>query len=115
MITNFENITEGLSTKENTIILPKLISLVKWRRGKKNAVSNKKLINLLSAMGHDISQPRMRKMINQIRLKKLVKNLIASSKGYYVTDDPAEIKNYILSLRERAEAINAVADSLLNK
>ncbi len=111
MITNFENITEGLSYEEMTIILPKVIELVKWRRGKENAVSNRKLVNLLTAMGHNVSESRIRKMINQIRLNGLVRNLLASSKGYYVTNDPNEIKNYVQSLRERASAINAIANT----
>jgi len=111
MITNFENITEGLSHEEMTVVLPKVIELVKWRRGKENAVTNRKLVNLLTAMGHNVSEPRIRKMVNQIRLNGLVKNLLATSKGYYVTNDPKEIKNYVQSLRERASAINAIADT----
>jgi len=113
MITNFEDVTEGLSTNENTVILPKLIELLKWRNGKDNAISNRKLVNLLTAMGHDVTDTRVRKMINQIRIKKLVYNLLANSKGYYVSKDPKEIHKYVLSLRERAVAINAVADSLV--
>jgi hypothetical protein len=112
MITNFENVTEGLSKTETTVILPKVIELVKYRKGKNNAVSNKKLVNLLTAMGHEVSEPRIRKMINQIRLKGLVNNLLASSKGYYISDDPNEVKKYVASLRERASAINAIADEL---
>lgn len=112
MKTNFEEITEGLSHEETTVILPKVIELVKWRKGKENAVSNKKLVNLLTAMGHNTNEARIRKMINQIRLKGLVKNLLASSKGYYVSNDPNEIKKYVESLRERASAINAIADEL---
>lgn len=112
MITNFEDITEGLTTHENTVILPKLIELLRWRRGKENAVTNRKLVNLLTAMGHDIQESRIRKLINQIRVHGLVKNLLATSKGYYVSNDPKEINKYILSLRERAVAINSVADAL---
>lgn len=112
MITDYEKITEGLSKEEIETILPKVIELVKWRKGNTNAVTNKKLVNLLTAMGHDVTEPRIRKMINQIRLKGLVKNLLASSKGYYVSNDSEEIKKYVASLRERAAAINAIADEL---
>jgi hypothetical protein len=111
MITNFENITEGLTHEENTIVLPKVIELLKWRKGKENAVTNRKLVNLLTAMGHDVCEPRIRKIINQIRLKGLVRNLLATSKGYYVTNDEKEIRNYVMSLHERASAINAIADT----
>ena len=111
MITNFENVTEGLSHEEKTVILPKVIELVKWRKGKENAVSNRKLVNLLNAMGHPISEPRIRKMINQIRVNGLVKNLLATSKGYYVSNDQTEIKNYVQSLHERASAIIEIANT----
>jgi hypothetical protein len=111
MITNYENITEGLTQEETKIILPKVVELVRWRRGKENAVTNRKLVNLLTAMGHDVCEPRIRKMINQIRLNGIVKNLLATSKGYYITTDHEEIKNYVKSLRERASAINAIADT----
>jgi len=112
MITNFEDITEGLSTNENKIILPRLIELVKWRIGRENAITNKKLVHLLAQMGHDVQETSIRKMINQIRIHGLVGNLLATSKGYYVSNDSKEITKYILSLRERAAAINAVADAL---
>lgn len=112
MITSFECITEGLSTTECEVILPKLIELLKYRKGKENAITNKKLRNLLSAMGHDIPDSRIRKMINQIRLKGLINNLLASARGYYVSNDSNEINKYVVSLRERAAAINAIADEL---
>lgn len=112
MITNFEDVTEGLSKEETKIILPKVIELVRWRNGKKNAVCNRQLVNILNALGHNVTEPRIRKIINQIRLKGLVNNLLASSKGYYVSNDPDEIKKYVASLRERALAINAIADEL---
>lgn len=113
MITNFEDVTQGLTHHENTVILPKLIELLKWRKGKENAITNKKLVNLLTAMGHDIQESRIRKLINQIRLHGLVKNLLATYKGYYVSNDQKEVQKYVLSLRERADAINAVANSLV--
>lgn len=112
MITNFESITEGLSTEECKVVLPKVIELLKYRKGKDNAITNKKLRNLLTAMGHDVPESRIRKIINQIRLKGLVNNLLASSKGCYVSNDKDEINQYVGSLRERATAINAIADEL---
>ena len=112
MITNFEEVTEGLSHVEVTVILPKVIELLKYRQGKDNAITNKKMRNLLSAMGHDVHPAQIRKMINQIRLKGLVNNLLASAKGYYVSNDKKEIGKYVSSLRERAAAINAIAAEL---
>ena len=101
-----------LSSEETKIILPKLISLLKWRKGKENAVTNKRLVMLLTAMGHNISQPRIRKMINHIRTNNLVHNLLANSHGYYVTNDENELTSYINSLHKRANEINKIAEAL---
>lgn len=54
---------------------------------------------------------RLRKIVNHIRVKRMCKNLIANSKGYYVSNDPQEIRDYVRGLRLRAQAIGAVADS----
>lgn len=55
---------------------------------------------------------RVRKIINHIRTNGWCPRLIASSKGYYVSDDNEEMKQYVQSLRARANAINAIADKL---
>jgi len=112
MITNFEEITVGLSHVEATVVLPKVIELLKYRKGKDNAITNKKIRNLLTAMGHEVHPAQIRKMIHQIRMKGLVNNLLASAKGYYVSSDKEEIEKYVTSLRERAAAITAIADEL---
>ena len=52
---------------------------------------------------------RIRKIVNHIRLTGMCPNLIASSKGYYVSEDKSEILEYVNGLRERANAINQVA------
>ena len=55
---------------------------------------------------------RVRKIINHIRFAGWCPRLIASSNGYYVSNDDEELKQYVQSLRARAKAIYAVADKL---
>jgi hypothetical protein len=54
---------------------------------------------------------RIRKIINHIRINRMITDLVATSKGYYREPDPKKLLLYVTSLRQRAEAINAVADS----
>ena len=55
---------------------------------------------------------RVRKIVNYIRFAGWCPRLIANSNGYYVSNDAEELKQYVQSLRARANAINAVADKL---
>lgn len=60
-----------------------------------------------------LTEARVRKMSNHIRRNSLFP-LCATTVGYYLTDDVAEIAREIQSLRDRANAINAAADGLLH-
>lgn len=50
--------------------------------------------------------------MNYIRVKGVVKCVIATSNGYYVATNKAEISDYTDSLKGRAEAIYAVAQAV---
>lgn len=68
---------------------------------------------LLEDLQQKVSSVRIRKVINYIRVNMLIKNLLAGSKGYYVSEDPKEIKDYIRSLDGRIEAIRKVRESFI--
>ena len=55
---------------------------------------------------------RIRKLINHIRVNGLVECLMATSNGYYITEDPWEMKRYIESLQGREDAICAVKEAM---
>lgn len=111
MIQGFNNETAPLTDYERKTILPIIAG---WLRhtSKERPIINKTATKWLKDRGYNISEPRFRKVVSAIRIEGIVENVIATSKGYYVTDDPAEVAEYITSLRERASAINAVADAL---
>lgn len=111
MITNFEEQTKPLSKEEQEKMVPELVQLFEARKGLRQAIRNRALITFLSIVGYDTKPDRVRKMINFIRVNCLVKNLIASNLGYYVSNDEKEIQNYVLSLYQRARAIIAVGES----
>lgn len=113
MIHGFEDITAVLS-KDELELVPLFVHGFQWRIGAVNAITSPEIItNLWSKKAIRVTGARVRKIVNYIRMKGLVANLIATSEGYYVENDPVKLKEYVGSLKARAKAINAVADSYL--
>ena len=106
MITNFEEFTGELTEYDAEKVLPLLdyyISTV--ARGKDNSITNARLVELCASEGVKTSGPRVRKIIHEIRVRGIINNLLATSKGYYVSDDPDEVDVYIKSCKERISSI----------
>lgn len=111
MITNFEDFTHDLTEYEKRILLPIMVRSLKAKIGLHSAITNKKIVATLTLQGLKINEARVRKIINYIRIRGIVTNLIATSKGYYVSANQQEIDKYVESLRQRARAIQAIADT----
>lgn len=113
MITNFENITHELSDIELEM-LPLMVNGFK-RYTKQYPIKEPEIVARFNSNNPKtkLNGARLRKLVNHIRCHSMLP-LIATSKGYYLSDDIAEIKNQIMSLRERANSINRCADGLLN-
>lgn len=112
MITNFENFTMILNEYEKTVLVPALVSGLKLKVGKDRAVTNSSIVEGLNKHNFNINETKVRKLINYIRIYGLVDCLVATSSGYYVSEDVEEIQSYIKSLSERASAIIHVRDCL---
>ena len=69
------------------------------------------IIRSFKERGKVMTGPRIRKIVHYIRVQHLVRNLMASSKGYYIETDRSKILEYKESLRRREAAIKAVRDS----
>lgn len=104
----FEPETTKLTEYELKLV-PIVVNILKSRLGKENAITNNNLVNRMSKLGFSsITPERMRKIINHIRIFDQLACLVASSKGYYISNDEQEISAYIDSLRGREEAIREV-------
>jgi len=112
MITNFEEETEPLTPKEIRMAEQFSRSFQK-RIGPDQAITNAEIQTRYRAL-HQItlSGARIRKIINHIRITGMVPGLVASSKGYYMSNSPDELRRYIQSLDERIQAIVAVRHSM---
>ncbi len=109
MITNFEEITAEFTADEKKLI-PVLIKGFN-SHSKADPVKAPVIISKLKAAGYKISQPRLRKIVNFLRAASIIP-VIATSNGYFVSNDPQEISKQIQSLHERADAIKNSAKGL---
>ena len=91
----FEPETTKLTEYELKVV-PIVVNILKSRLGRENAITNKHLVNKMNALGFSSMTPeRVRKLINHIRMYDLLDCLVASSKGYYISNDEKEMSDYI--------------------
>ena len=111
MIQGFEDQTEELTQYEIEVLVPIMVKGLSTKIGQDNAITNSKIRSRLKDKEMNISDARIRKIINYIRVNKLIINLLATSKGYFISNDPAEITRYKESLVARANSILNLAKS----
>lgn len=104
MIEGFEDITYDLTEGEKKLV-PSFVTSFSKYRGKNNAVTSKQIIAGFEKKGIKISGSRVRLIISYIRDAWLVPGLIASSKGYYITEDVEDMKRWCDSMSQREAKI----------
>jgi hypothetical protein len=120
MLTLFPTITPRLTSVEKKTLVPMLIDCLS-NTDEGNIHKGAELCSWFTACGHHVSEAKIRKMVNYIRIKKLKQGIdcnwgnkvvIGTSKGYFITNDPKIIKAQIQSLQGRVDSQLAVVDSL---
>lgn len=114
MITNFEIITSELDRYEQRLVSV-FADILKDHVGKENAITNKRMREkLLTNNNINIKPARVRKIIHFLRVKDVFQNyaLLASSQGYYLSNNPEEIDKQIESLEQRMNSIDDVRVAL---
>jgi hypothetical protein len=110
MLPGFSIETKPLTELEQQL-LPVIVKGLSTKKGSANAVSNKEICaGLLKKYEVQISEARIRKIINHIRMNNLLPGLIANGCGYYISTNPDEVKEYIISLDHRERAIKGVRE-----
>ena len=112
MIVRFEEYTDQLTDYELKEVIPILKIGLLRKVGEEEAVSNRAMVDGLRSIGIKTSEPRIRHMIHILRVTGEVPRLVASSKGYYIATDTADIIEYIESLDQRIERIRRIRDAL---
>lgn len=108
MIKGFNSETAPLTEYEENVLLPLVLRGLKTKIGKENAVTNRTIVQRLNIAGYTVTEPRIRKLINHIRMTDLLPGLIATSGGYFLATSEAELLDYEQSLIEREDAIKQV-------
>lgn len=111
MINGFDNETAPLTGYETGVLLPRLISGLKTKQGRRSAVTNKYIVSRLKG-SFKISEARVRKIINHIRTNDLILGLIATSDGYFIAETEEELLEYEENLKGREDAIREVRQSI---
>lgn len=120
MIFGFEQETAPLNDVEKSAAQVIATCMQQAHVGAERAVTAQHICNALAnwpqyrdAKGRPyLNGARIRKIVNHIRLTGACPGLLANSKGYYVSTDREEVQAYIDSLKERANAIYAVANKM---
>lgn len=112
MIDGFEKETKDLTDYEKDVLLPIMIRGFSHHVGTENAITNKQICEKMQVKGFDVNDVRVRKIINHIRTHNLVPRLMATGKGYYITNNSSELLSYISSLDGRIHAITQIRDAI---
>lgn len=112
-LTLFENITQELTDFEKDTLVPMLISTLEFTHDS-NRHTGKNICGWFKSIGQMVSEPRLRKMINYIRVTNLLKPyvVIGASNGYYITNDIEVVKDQIESIEGRISSMAAVVDTM---
>jgi hypothetical protein len=119
-LTLFQNITQELTDLEKTTLVPMLIDTLSFTHEKKR-VTGKNICDWFKASGYSVTEVRLRKMVNYIRVLNIKQGVdahignsvvIGAGNGYYVTSDPKTVQDQIDSLQGRIDSMAAVVDSL---
>jgi hypothetical protein len=109
MLKNFEKITVELTPLE----LEYVEFLGQWfmaNQGKQHTLKNSDIASLINRMfGKNIKEPRVRKVVQFLRTHGLP-SLIATSNGYFYSEDTKEIEAWIISLKQREAAIREIRE-----
>jgi len=115
MIENFEEITAELTAEEQEL-LPALIAGFR-RHDETDPIKGSQIViqmNIWLEMNGkkgNFSEARLRKFVNHIRSNALLP-LIATSKGYFCSEDTDVLHSQIRRLQQRARSILNCADGL---
>jgi hypothetical protein len=113
MITLFKNITEELTDLEKGTLVPMLLDTLSYTH-EGHRLKGKWISGWFKASNYDVSEVRIRKMVNYIRVTNAAKPkvVIGAANGYFLTKDPHVVDQQIESLKGRIDSMQAAIDSM---
>lgn len=111
----FEDYTHELTVYEMKVIIPAIVELLHDKIGKSKAIKNNDIISTFNGRKIKTNPSRIRMMIHLIRNECLIERLMATAKGYYISNDAEEMESYIKSLEQRSSRIQKTKISFQNQ
>jgi hypothetical protein len=114
MLKNFEEITKELNDYEKDVLYPIVIAGLTRHVGKDKAISGKEICNALNQKmnGPKLVGPRLRKIIQAIRITGDLGLVCSTRNGYFVAQTEKEIDDCIHSLQQRVNQQQRIIDAL---
>lgn len=97
-----------LSVYEYSVLLPIIVSALKTKKGRANAVTSTQIVEALRSYEMRINENNVCRIVNHIRMNDLIVGLMGSSAGYYIMSSEAEFLSYEESLLRREAALKKV-------
>lgn len=112
-LTLFTNITEELTDLEKNTLVPMLLDTLQ-NSSEQKPLKSKWLCSWFDACCYQVSDVRIRKMVNYIRVTNAAKPkvLIGTSKGYFLTNDIHTVDDQIESMEGRIDSMKAAVDAM---
>lgn len=94
-------------------IVPLVVEKLKKATSRSRFVSGPEIVNsIYKHHGIKLTGGLLRSILHYIRINGIVKCLLATSQGYFITNDTLEMQVYLKSLRKRIRQIGALAIAL---
>lgn len=108
----FKDIDLDVTEKDRVMFESLRPFLLRLIYGKQNSMKAPYLVQcIIDQTGMPFTDTRLRKMVNYLR-RTAALPIIATSNGYYITENAEEIRKEIISMRERASSIISCAIGL---
>lgn len=98
-----------LSSNDRKHLMPVIVKLLKTAKGKPKSVNNDYIRRYVRQQtGITLVPHEIRLIIHEIRVTGLVKCLVASQNGYWITKSSVELLDFLKSLQHRIKQIAAI-------
>jgi hypothetical protein len=105
--------SKKITNEEKLVVIPMIIKRLRHAKRKKQSMTNDHLRNsLLKNNMVKVHYRSFQKLIHYIRVNGLIKNLIAGSHGYYISNSAVEVINYLRVIKSRIKELHDVRKAI---
>lgn len=113
MLDDYRDLTEELSDYEKGTLVPFILRGLSNKVGSAMAVTNAVMCKAAKAHNIETSEPRIRKVIQYLRITGIIPHLLSGRRGYYIATTVEEYDVCIDSLLKRIAAQEMMVNQLI--